>query len=102
MSSQVDPFVIQIHTRLHAGELFVRTLLRRVALRVAEEAGQPPAAQRRGAVLQMQQQQHSGQDSSRWLGDAIAASPLWLLLPRDALGFPQPSYPMTKVRKDTS
>lgn len=83
-----------------AGELFVRALVRRVALRVAEEAGKPPAAQRRGAVLQMQQQQ-SGQDSSRWLGDAIAASPLWLLLPRDALGFPQPSYPMSSVKKDT-
>ena len=73
--------------------------MRRVALRIAEEAGKPPAAQRRGAILQMQQKQ-AGQDSSKWLGDAISNSPLWLLLPRDALGFPRPSYPMTNVQKD--
>ena len=76
----------------------MRALVRRVALRVAEEAGKPPAAQRRGAVLQMQQQQQAGQDPARWLGDAIAASPLWLLLPRDALGFPRPSYPVNTTQ----
>ncbi len=49
-------------------------------------------------MLQMQQQQQAGQDPARWLGDAIAASPLWLLLPRDALGFPRPSYPMNTTQ----
>lgn len=81
----------------HVGELFARSLVRRVALRIAEEASKPPAAQSRGAILQMQQR--SAGDSSKWLSDAIAASPLWLLLPRDALGFPRPSYPLSSLRR---
>jgi hypothetical protein len=61
----------------------VRALIRRVALRVADEAGRAPASQK-------PYQRPSGtpgqaRDASGWLGDAIAASPLWLLMPTGAI-----------------
>ena len=72
-----------IEGRSDAGELFVRALIKRIALRIAEEASQRPATP---PTPQGAQGPYAAttQPGTTWLADAIAASPLWLLLPTRA------------------
>ena len=78
---------------LFTGELFARALVRRLAMRVAEEAAKPPMAQRRlgnsigeqRAASQFSGPQEAG---SGWVEDAVVASPLWWLMPQGLPGFP--------------
>ena len=87
--------------RWTAGELFVRALIRRIALRVAEEAAAPPrraATYGAGAQRPFAATRAEAAEPSRWVEDIIAASPLWLLLPQSLLSGSANTPP---VRKQT-